>query len=45
MDHSPSEQLVDPEGWHTTALILTETGAHFELATKLLESTNGVPKK
>src|ERR1700730_1736211 len=45
MDHSPSEQLVDPEGWHTTALILTETGAHFELATRLLECTNNVPKK
>ena len=41
----PSEQLVDPEGWHTTALILTETGAHFELATRLLECTNNVPKK
>jgi hypothetical protein len=45
MDHSPSEQLGDPDRWHTTVLILSETASQSQLATELLESANGVPKK
>jgi hypothetical protein len=32
MDHSPSEQLGNPDDWHTTALILSESGQHWKLA-------------
>jgi hypothetical protein len=32
MDHSPSEQLGNPDDWHTTVLILSESGQHWKLA-------------
>lgn len=32
MDHTPSEQLGDPQLWHTTVLALSEGGEHWELA-------------
>jgi hypothetical protein len=32
MDHSPSEQLGEPNDWHTTVLILSEGGQHFDAA-------------
>lgn len=32
MDHSPSEQLGKPDDWHTTVLILSEGGEHFDAA-------------
>jgi hypothetical protein len=32
MDHSPSEQLGDPNRWHTTVLILSEGNEHWNLA-------------
>lgn len=30
LDHSPSEQLVEPDEWHTTALLLSEGGEHWD---------------
>lgn len=35
MDHTPSEQLGDPQQWHTTVLILSEGGEHWDLATDI----------
>ena len=32
MDHSPSEQLGEPDDWHTTVLLLSEAGQHFDAA-------------
>jgi hypothetical protein len=32
MDHSPSEQLGEPDDWHTTVLILSEAGQHDDAA-------------
>ena len=32
MDHSPSEQLGNPDDWHTTVLILSESGQDWKLA-------------
>jgi hypothetical protein len=32
MDHSPSEQLGEPDDWHTTVLILSEGGQHDDAA-------------
>ena len=32
MDHTPSEQLGDPQLWHTTVLVLSEGGEHWQLA-------------
>jgi hypothetical protein len=32
MDHSPSEQLGNPDDWHTTVLILSESGQHWKIA-------------
>ena len=32
MDHSPSEQLRQPNDWHTTVLILSEAGQHDDAA-------------
>jgi hypothetical protein len=35
MDHTPSEQLGDPQQWHTTVLILSEGAEHWDLATDI----------
>jgi len=35
MDHTPSEQLGDPQLWHTTVLVLSEGGEHWELASDI----------
>src|SRR5215217_6629293 len=32
LDHSPSEQLGPADQWHTTALVLSEGGEHWQLA-------------
>ena len=32
LDHSPSEQLGNPDDWHTTVLILSESAEHWNLA-------------
>jgi hypothetical protein len=38
MDHSPTEQLAeDPQQWHTTVIILSEGGEHFQLAKSIAE--------
>jgi len=32
LDHSPSEQLGNPDQWHTTVLILSQSNEHWKLA-------------
>ena len=32
MDHSPTEQLGETDNWHTTVLLLSEGGEHFQAA-------------
>jgi hypothetical protein len=41
LDHSPTEQLVNDETWHTSALILSQGGEYFELATDIAEKIGG----
>ncbi len=48
MDHSPSEQLGEPDDWHTTVLILSEAGQHFDAAKDVasrLGCRNGLLRK
>jgi hypothetical protein len=48
MDHSPSEQLGDPDHWHTTVLVLSESAQHWKLAediAKQLGCRNGLLRK
>jgi hypothetical protein len=49
MDHSPTEQLgEDPQQWHTTVIILSEGGEHFNLAKAIAQNlglTDGRLKK
>jgi hypothetical protein len=48
MDHSPSEQLGEPDDWHTSVLILSEAGEHFGLAKNLalrLKLSDGMLRK
>jgi hypothetical protein len=45
MDHSPSEQLVDPETWHTTVIVMSEGGIGEQQLAELLQFRNGAPLK
>lgn len=47
MDHSPSEQVVAEDVWHTTVLVVSQ-GEHFDLAKRLaadLQTQNGLLRK
>jgi hypothetical protein len=48
MDHSPSEQLGEPDDWHTSVLILSEAAEHSDLAKNLalrLKLSDGLLRK
>jgi hypothetical protein len=45
LDHSPTEQLVDHKGWHTSVLILSAAAEHSSLAHALAEIANPKTRK